>query len=166
MSAATETDKSSFLLSTERAAALCAAAAVLGMMLIGAIDVIGTALFHRPFPGAYELTEALMVASVFLALALSQRDGRQIRVTLLADRLTLRGKAWLDVLAELFNVVVYAAIAWYGWGAAADSWGISELSSGLLRFPLWPPKLALALGATLMTIQCLAGIRIALRRAI
>jgi TRAP-type C4-dicarboxylate transport system permease small subunit len=156
----------SLLLGVERAAALCASIAVLGMMLVGALDVIGTAGFNRPVPGAYELTEVLMVASVFLALALSQREGRQIRVTLLAERLPPRGRAVLDVFAELFSVLVYAVIAWYGWGMAAESWHAGELSSGLLRFPLWPSKLALGLGASLMTIQCVAGAFSALRRAV
>jgi len=76
----------SILLRAERAAALCAAIAMLGMMLIGTADVIGTAALNRPLPGAFELTEALMVATVFLALALSQREGRQIRVEILASR--------------------------------------------------------------------------------
>lgn len=156
----------SALLRAEQAAALCAAVAVLGMMLVGSVDVISTAAFSIPLPGAYELTETLMVVSVFLALALSQREGRQIRVELLAERLSPRGRAILDLLAEFLSVFVYAVIAWYGWSEAAESWHIGELTSGLLRFPLWPSKLALGLGATLMTVQCLAGAIAALRRAI
>ena len=70
----TEEQKSrSALIHIERTAAFCAAISVLGMMLVGAVDVIGTAAFATPLQGAYELTEALMVASIFLALALSQR---------------------------------------------------------------------------------------------
>ncbi len=159
-------ERRSALLWTERSAALCAAIAVLGMMLIGAFDVIGTAAFSQPMPGAYELTETLMVASVFLALALSQREDRQIRVELLAERLPPRGRAVLDVLAEFLSVLVYAVIAWYGMSEAVESWQISELTSGQLRFPLWPSKLALGFGAALMSVQCLAGTRAALRRAV
>jgi len=155
----------SILLRAEHAAALCAAIAMLGMMLIGAADVIGAAALNRPLPGAYELTEALMVATVFLALALSQREGRQIRVEILASRLSGRAKAILDLIADMLSALVYAVIAWYGWTVAVESWQIGELSSGLLQFPLWPPKLALALGATLMCAQCLAACLAALRRA-
>lgn len=164
--AATAGEKPSILLRAERAAALCAAVAMLGMMMVGAVDVIGTAALNSPLPGAFELTEALMVATVFLALALSQREGRQIRVEVLASRLALRTKAVLDLIAELLSALVYAAIAWYGWNVAVESWQIDEISPGLLRFPLWPPKLALALGATLMCAQCLAGSLASLRRAI
>ena len=154
----TEEQKSrSALLHIERTAAFCAAISVLGMMLVGAVDVIGTA--------AYELTEALMVASIFLALALSQREGKQIRVELLTERMGPRGRAILDMLAEFLSCVVYAVIAWYGCKEAATSWQISELTAGLVRFPLWPSKLALGLGAALMAVQCFAGTAAALRRA-
>ena len=154
------------LLCIERAAALAAAIAVLGMMLIGAADVIGTAAFGVSLPGAYELTEALMVVSIFLALALSQREGRQIQVTLLAHKLPPRGRAALALVAELLSFAVYLAIAGYGLGSALESWHINELSSGLLRFSLWPSKLALGLGALLMAIQSLAGAYVTLRRAL
>ena len=162
----TEEQKSrSALLHIERTAAFCAAISVLGMMLVGAVDVIGTTAFATPLQGAYELTEALMVASIFLALALSQREGKQIRVELLTERMGPRGRAILDMLAEFLSCVVYAVIAWYGCKEAATSWQISELTSGLVRFPLWPSKLALGLGAALMAIQCFAGTAAALRRA-
>ncbi|MEP7207543.1 MAG: TRAP transporter small permease [Casimicrobiaceae bacterium] len=151
------------LLRLERAAALVAALAVLGMMAVGTLDVLGTVLLGRPLSGAYEITESLMVAAVFLALALSQREGRQIRVTLVVERLGPRMVAVLDALAELASLGVYAVIAWYGWGVAIESHAIGEFSSGLLRFPVWPAKLALALGATLMVVQCAAGSWLALR---
>ncbi len=163
---AEEGNSRSVLLHAERAAALCAAVAVLGMMLVGSLDVIGTAAFSSPLPGAYEFTETLMVASIFLALALSQREGKQIRVELLSERLQPRGRAILDVVAGLLSGFVYALIAWYGWIEVAESWQIGEVTSGLVRLPLWPSKLALGLGATLMTIQCVAGAVAALRRAI
>ena len=161
----TEVHKASILLRTERLAALCAAIAVLAMMLIGAIDVISIVAFNQPVPAAFELTEMFMVASVFLALALSQREGRQIRVDLFAEHLSPRGRAVLNVISNLVGVLLYGTIAWYGLGMASESWHVNELTSGLLRIPLWPSKLALGLGASLMTIQCLAGTFAALRRA-
>lgn len=145
------------LLRLEKAAALIAAFAVLGMMVVGAADVLGTVTLGRPFPGAYEITESLMVGAVFLALALSQREGRQIRVTLVVERLGTRAAAWLDGLAQVASLGVYAVIAWYGWGIAIGSYVIGEFSPGILRFPVWPAKFALALGATLMVVQCAAA---------
>ena len=58
----------------ESLAAAVAGLGVLVMMLLGGVDVITTKLLDWPIPGVYELTETLMVASVFLALALSQRQ--------------------------------------------------------------------------------------------
>lgn len=126
----------------------------LGMMLIGGVDVVATKVFSMPVPGAYEITETMMVATVFLALALSQREGRQIRVELVTDHLPAGGKRALDVVADGCSFLVYALIAWYGIDAAWTSARIGEFTSGLINFPVWPAKIALALGATLMAARC------------
>jgi len=140
----------------DRWAALIAGLALLLMMLLGAANVVTTAVLAKPIAGTYELTEMLMVASTFLALALAHADDAHVRVTLLVDRLGRRTRAGFDALAQLGTAVVFAAIAWFGWSAAIHSIGVGEFSSGALPVPIWPARLALGLGASLMTLQALA----------
>jgi TRAP-type C4-dicarboxylate transport system permease small subunit len=148
----------SVLLRTEHWAAFVAGIGVLIMMLLGGIDVITTKAFSWPIPGAYEITETTMVASVFLALALSQREKRQIRVELFTERLGPRSRRGVDALAELCSLVVYLFIAWYGVRAAWTSVAVGDYGSGAVRLPLWPAKLALALGSVLMCLECARGV--------
>ena len=64
------------------------------MMLLTTADALGRYLFNRPILAAYELTtNYLMVGVVFLALPYAYREGANIRVTFLVDRLgrTARG---------------------------------------------------------------------------
>jgi TRAP-type C4-dicarboxylate transport system permease small subunit len=150
----------------ERHAAALAGIGVLVMMLLGGLDVLATNLLSQPIPGAYEIIETMMVASIFLALALSQAEGRQIRVELITERLGARARGVLDALADLCSLLVYGLIAWYGIRAAWSSTLIGEFSSGIVKFPQWPAKIALALGALLMVAQCGVGAWRSVRRAL
>jgi TRAP-type C4-dicarboxylate transport system permease small subunit len=135
-------------------AAAIAGLGVLLMMLIGGIDVISTKYLSQPVPGAYEITETLMVATVFLALAMSQREKRQIRVELITEKLSLGKRLFFDAVAEVLSLCMYAVIAWFGFQAAWESVQIGEFSSGIVKLPIWPAKIALAVGAALMCIEC------------
>ena len=138
------------------ALAAVAAACILMMMLVGAADIVGTWLFRRPVPGAYEITEAFMVSGIFLALAAAQMFGHHIRAEVFRPVLPLRVSHALDRVGFLLMFVFFAFVTWYGWLEAADAWRGGEFSSGILRMPVWPPKLALAIGATAMAMQSLA----------
>ena len=75
----------------ERVLTVVAVAATFGMMLLTTVDAGGRYLFNRPILLAFELTtNYLMVAAVFLALPHAYRQGANIRVTFLVDRLGRR----------------------------------------------------------------------------
>jgi TRAP-type C4-dicarboxylate transport system permease small subunit len=155
-----------YLLCLESWAAAIAGFGVLLMMMIGGIDVILTKFFSWPVPGAYEITETLMVATVFLALAMSQREKRQIRVELFIGKLAHRKRLAIEALSELCSLALYSCIAWYGVQAAWTSVQVGEFSAGLIKLPVWPAKLALAAGAVLMCVQCAKGSIDGLRAAL
>lgn len=136
-----------------RAGAAVSAVSLLAMMAVGVADVAAARLLNRPLPGALELTEALMVGCVFLALCAGQREGTHIRMTLLTGRLSGRSKAAMDALAHGLTALFLFLMAWQGAKHALYSLAIREYESGLVSFPLYPAKLALALGAGLMLFQ-------------
>jgi TRAP-type C4-dicarboxylate transport system permease small subunit len=130
-----------------------AGASLLAMTLLGALDIIGTKFFSRPIPGAYEATEALLVLTVFLALAHAQASGQHIAVDLVVERLGGAPRRVMRVLALALTLGVFAIIAWRGWVLGLGSLAIREYASGIIPFPVYPSKLALAVGATLMVLQ-------------
>lgn len=140
-----------------RIAARLAALAIVVMMFVGAADVVLTQ-FGYPIAGAFELTESLMVACVFLAIALAQRNGQHIRVDIALRAAGPRTRVALDTIANLLSFVLYGAIAYYGWHEFARSLAGGEFAAGIVRMALWPARLALALGATLMAAQALADL--------
>lgn len=147
-----------------RAAAWLAGGAVLLMAIVGTLDVLGTLLFDRPLPGAYELIQTLLVAAVVLPMAFAQRQGRHIRVTIFLEMMPDRIRRGIDILNAVLNLSLFALVAWFGWVAGIKSTLIGEFTSGLIPFPVWPAKLALAAGASLMTLQSLLDILVGARR--
>jgi TRAP-type C4-dicarboxylate transport system permease small subunit len=139
-------------------AAGLAGVALLLMMLAGAADVLATnadliGLPSRPVPSTNEFMATMMVAAVFLGLALAQQRGAHIQVTLgaLLDRRFGRSIA---AVRHVLHGLFYALIAWFGWSVAMHSISTGEFAAGLVDFPVWPARLALAAGASLMTLQC------------
>lgn len=153
------------LLRLHQKAAGLAGIGVLVMMTLGGLDVFTTNFFNHPIPGAYEIIETMMVGSIFLALALSQAEGRQISVELVTDKLSSRNRDFLRAFADFCSFIVYGLIAWYGIRAAWSSTLMGEFSSGAIKFPQWPAKIALAGGALLMVIQCVVNAFQSIRHA-
>lgn len=138
--------------------------ALLAMMLVGAIDVAGTSLFNQPLPGTFEATETLMVVTIFLALGLSQQRRTHISVEVVVKCMPAWMQRLSGLLAAGLSLLFFALIAWFGWEAAARSYAVGEFSSGIVNFPIWPAKGALALGASLMAAQCLWDMGVAVVR--
>lgn len=132
-----------------------AGAAILVMTLLGGADVISTALLHQPIPGVYEATEALMVLVIFLSLGYLQLGNGNIAVDILTSHLRGTARVVQVAAAEILAVVFFSLLAWQAWVMAVESWSIDEYSAGLVRFPLYPAKFALALGAALTVCCCL-----------
>ena len=56
---------------------------------------------------------------------------------------------------HLLSLLFFALIAWFGWKSGLHSAGVGECSPGIVNYPVWPARLVLAVGATLMSVQCL-----------
>lgn len=146
-----------------RSCAMLSGVAMLAMMLAGAADVIMTnldmiGLASRPIPGVHEFIATMMVVAVFLAVSLAQARRSHIQVDIFTRLMPQGVQAALAALQSLLAVIVFGLIAWFGWVRAAQAYSVGEFSAGLFDFPVWPARIVLALGAMLMTLQCLLDI--------
>lgn len=141
-------------------------AGMLLSMFLGTADVVGTQMLRQPVPGARELTESTMVLIVFGALAYGQIRRSHIRVELLYTRLPPRGRAALDILADLAGLLFFGLLLWQGINEAQFSMQIEEATDGLIRFPLYPARIILAVGTALMIIRLALDVAIDARHLI
>jgi len=135
--------------------ALCALAICL-MMLVGAADVVLGAVFGWYLSFKVDLSGTLLAASIFLAWPLVQRERSHITV----DLFTARAPDWFvrtgRVLSALCGLLLFGLIAWGAWMLALNSVSIREVSPDTSGYPIWPWKLACAVGVSL-TVAIVLG---------
>ena len=137
----------------ERVLTLAAAVATFGMMTLTTADAGGRYLFNRPILAAYEVTtNYLMVAAVFLALPYAYRQGANIRVTFLIERLGRRPRLVIDHAVQILSILYCAALV-----VATSQQARHVLRTGttfvtLDFLPLWPGYLIVAIGLFFTTL--------------
>jgi TRAP-type C4-dicarboxylate transport system permease small subunit len=138
-----------------RSAAIAAGVAMLLMMLMGALDVIGTNVFARPIPAAFEFMATMMVVVIFFSIGLAQAQRAHIRVAVVTERFPRRLRWVTDGLQFLCSLIFFLLIAWFGWKSSLRSFEVGEYVAGAVNWPTYPARFALAIGATVMALQCL-----------
>ena len=149
-----------WVLRLSRACAFLSGVALLLMMVAGASDVISTnldiiGLPSSPIPAVFEFMATMMVVTVFLGTALGQARRNHIRVEVIVNRLPPGGRKFMELVQHSLSVLMWGLIAWYGWKSGFHATAVGEFAPGLVNFPVWPARLILGLGASLMTVQCL-----------
>jgi TRAP-type C4-dicarboxylate transport system permease small subunit len=131
----------------------CATIFIALTMLIGVADIIGTSVFAKPVPSALEMSEAFLVIIVFMGLAHAQQRRANVTVDIVSANFTgMMHKLSLG-LALLTAILFFALITWRSGIAAWESISIDERSSGLIRIPLYPGRIALALGCLFAALE-------------
>lgn len=134
-------------------AAVCGLVWVLYMLLtVG--DVTGRWVFSSPIPGTVEIGQVVLAFAVFMSLAAILYRNQHIRIYILWDRLSPRGKFWMDILCYVCGFAVIVPIAYYGLSFATESIRIREFGI-TYGIPLWPGKLALFVGSSLLSLEFL-----------
>ncbi|NVK43819.1 MAG: TRAP transporter small permease [Oceanospirillaceae bacterium] len=85
------------------------------MMAITLVDVMGRYLLDAPLKGAFELTELMLAAVIFLGLPLITAENGHIAVDLLDSLMPARLQRWL---VGLVNVLAFGIFAWVLWDKA------------------------------------------------
>ena len=133
-------------------------------MFLGVADIVGTQVLNVPVPGPRELTESTMVLIVFGALAYAQIRRAHIRVEIAYLAVGPRAKAGMDVITDLAAIIFFSLLLWQACLEAQYSLKIGEATSGLIRFPLWPARITLALGTALVILRLLFDLVVDLGR--
>jgi TRAP-type mannitol/chloroaromatic compound transport system permease small subunit len=126
---------------------------MIASMLLGVADVVGTKFLDYPVPGTLEFTESTMVLIVFGALAYTQERRGHIRVELLYGAAGPRGKSFMELVTHVVAFAFFGLLAWQGIGELQYSWEIREATMGTVRFPLYPARFLLVLGALLLLLR-------------
>lgn len=113
--------------------------------------------------GVLELSTMMLLALIYLGLPATQAERVNFRVSVFTDRLPRRVHLGLGGVLLLLQLVVLTVLCWFCWGSAVFSFNRQEVSIGLVEIPLWPHRVLVAFGLTLLCWQTLmSGIELLL----
>jgi len=127
--------------------------AILLMILLIVPDILGRKFFNTTIPGASEANVLLLVILVYLGLAGAQARKAHFRVSFLVEALPAGLQRALKILTTLLSLLFIAMVAWLTCRSAWMSTLQGESSFGIVRFPIWPSRIAVALGLVLLGLQ-------------
>lgn len=116
------------------------------MVALTVADVVRRTTEGRSVTGVTELSEVMMAVIVFLSLAYAERRGAHVSMTLVRDRLGPRASAILNGLGLAVMIVI---LGWMVLVTAERAWEAfveQEFRYGLVRIPVWPARVAIAVG--------------------
>lgn len=138
--------------------AVAAGFALFLLMLLVVANALTRKLINWPILGTQEITEALMPLIILLPLGFTQLQRGHIRVQLLTDRLPHGARRLIYILTLAIGCAFFAWVAWATYLYGLRAIHVGETAWGLIRFPIWPSKMGVALGAVLLSIQFLLDI--------
>jgi TRAP-type C4-dicarboxylate transport system permease small subunit len=111
--------------------------------------------FGTQIPSSDEFAGYSLAACSFLGLAYAFRSGSHIRVTLVTGRLSPKPQRILLLLVLAFTAIMIGLWAYNAMAMVYDSWKFNEMSSGILKYPIWIPQLTMGIGVTLFCLAIL-----------
>ena len=139
----------------ERILTLAAVAAAFAMMLLTTADAGARYFLNRPILVALEVTtNYLMIAAVFLAVPYAYRQGANIRVTFLVERLGLRPRLMIDHAIQIVSILYCAALFFATFQQFRNMLATGTLFT-TVELPMWPGHLLVSLGLLVLTLMML-----------
>lgn len=122
------------------------------MMVMMTTHIIGRKVGH-PVAGAFEASEQLMVVVFSFPLAELGLRKNHIFFELLVRVLPKKMQNLLGLLAHAVGLLLFAPLTWQAWRVAWRNFVIGEYRQGVIDFPIWPFRFALAIGLSAFVLQ-------------
>lgn len=142
------------------------AAGILLLMLVIVANVFSRWLFGSGIAGSVEITEVLLAGLVFLGFGHAQRQGAHISTGLLITRMKPRAASWVQAFGLL---LVVGILVWLVHATGERAWASvldGEQRYGLRRVPIWPARIAIAAGLSVMLLSTLITLTQVVRAAL
>lgn len=138
-----------------RAINTLAMASLFVIMIMTMIGVIGRIL-GMPISGITNLSESLLVITIYMGVAYTQQMKKHVSVELLVGSVSEKAAYYLNCIVIFFSLIISSLICISTWDFALKSLSIMEKMDGEPFFPIYPPKIAVAIGFTLLCFQLIS----------
>ncbi len=125
------------------------------IMVTTTVDVVSRNFFDRSVPGIIESSEVILVAGAFLGLAYGQRTKSHVVTTVLIERVAPGPARVLRIIGLLLLALYIGFASAFSASRAYQSFVGGEVRFGLIEFPQWPARAAIAVGFFLLLLEIL-----------
>ena len=133
------------------------------MMLATVREVVGRYFFNAPTDWAIDLNAFLLVGMVYLGAGYTTFIDGHVRADFFYARIVGRPKAIVDIVIDLICITYCAMLTREGWMLAYESLLYNEVSSGGVRWPLFPFQVMVPIGGAMIIVCLLIRILVNLR---
>lgn len=127
---------------------------VLAAVLISSCNALVRKFFNISSNAFLELQWYLFSGVFLLAGAHALARNAHVRIDVLSSRLSAKGKAWVDVIGLVFFLTPMCVIVIVtSWPVFVESWQTGEVSNNAGGLILWPARLLVPVGFTLLLLQ-------------
>lgn len=131
-----------------------AAISVFAIMLLITADVLSRLLLNKPFAGTAEIVSSIIIIVCFLEIPYVAVKGAHVRTTMLYDKVGVKGKLFIDLIAAVLGVLVYAFIIKASWGNLLHAIAIKEAEiAGSVHITTIPGRFSIIFGSGLMILE-------------
>jgi len=133
-----------------------AALMAFGLSFVVVTDVVGRAFFNSPLKGTPEIVSMSIVIICYLLAAYAVQSRSMIYTDVLVGMFGWRGHAWSTFVSGILGAIFFGLIVWGTWEPLGHAWMTGEYEGeGALRVPVWPARIVILFGATLVTLNYL-----------
>lgn len=140
---------------TEWWLSLSAGALVVLLVVWTMADVLWRLIFGGSVGGAIEASELMMIILSFVALSAVQAKRKHIQMPLVVDRLPLKARIWLELMALVMIFVTFLVIAVGAFPKLIQSWQEDwVMGYGVYTFvQQWPGFLFIVVASALLCVR-------------
>ena len=130
---------------------------ILATVLVSAANAVVRKAFNYS-SNAYLEIQWYFFSAIFLFLAgYTLLRNEHVRIDVVAGRLSKRVQTWIDILGTIFFLLPMAIlIAWLSWPVFVESFQRHEISTNAGGLIIWPARLLVPIGFTLLVLQGLS----------
>jgi len=132
---------------------LCSGVCIAALIALTIADVAWRNLQGQSVPGVYEYSEVILVATVFLSLAWTQKINGHVSIDLFVDMLPARASHWVQAIGL---AIALAVLCWMLTASARTAWHSllsGEYRFGLAQVPVWPARVTVTVGVAMLVLQ-------------
>jgi tripartite ATP-independent transporter DctM subunit len=122
------------------------------MIVVTFIDVILRYIFNRPMVGIIEVTEVMMIAAIFLAIAHTYNVKGHISVDIITSKLEPRARITMESANNLIGLGIFAVVVWQTLAKTLWFAKVNAVHSNYFLIPSAPFAAIITLGCLILLL--------------